>query len=60
MRERIRAGSGAGLRMGRDVRVFIIFLGATANLVLPVLVVIAVVMNLETFRRVWLARASRH
>ena len=56
MRERIRAGGKAGLRMGRDVRVFLIFLGAVANLVLPVLVLIAVVMSLETLRRVSIAR----
>ena len=41
--------------MGHDVRVFLIFLGAAANLVLPVLVVIAVVMNLETLRRMRIA-----
>ncbi|MEN8261214.1 MAG: CDP-alcohol phosphatidyltransferase family protein [Pseudomonadota bacterium] len=56
MRDRIRAGGKAGLRMGRDVRVFLIFLGAVANMVLPVLVLIAVVMNLETLRRVMIAR----
>jgi CDP-L-myo-inositol myo-inositolphosphotransferase len=56
MREWIRAGDKAGLRMGRDVRVFVIFLGAVANMVLPVLVLIAVVMNLETLRRVMIAR----
>ncbi len=55
MRERIKAGGKARLRMGRDVRVFLIFLGAATNLVLPVLVVIAVVMNLETIRRVRIA-----
>lgn len=55
MRERIKAGVWAGMRMGRDVRVFLIFLGAVTNLILPVLVVIAVVMNLETIRRVRLA-----
>ena len=55
MRERIQAGGKAGLRMGRDVRVFLIFLGAVANMVLPVLVLIAVVMNLETLRRVRIA-----
>jgi len=55
MRDRVRAGSKGGLRMGRDVRVFLIFLGAAANLVLPVLVVIAVVMNVETVRRVRVA-----
>ena len=56
MRERIRAGGNVGLRMGRDVRVFVIFLGAVANMVLPILVLIAVVMNLETLRRVMIAR----
>ena len=60
MRERIQAGGKAGLRMGRDVRVFLIFLGAVANMVLPVLVLIAVVMNLETLRRVSIARDGQH
>jgi len=55
MHDRIKAGARPGLRMGRDVRVFLIFLGAAANLVLPALVVIAVVMNLETLRRVRIA-----
>ncbi len=55
MRDRIRAGGKTGLRMGRDVRVFLIFLGALANMVLPILVLIAVVMNLETLRRVSVA-----
>ena len=60
MRDRIKAGGKAGLRMGRDVRVFLIFLGAVANTVLPVLVLIAVVMNLETLRRVSIARNGQH
>jgi CDP-L-myo-inositol myo-inositolphosphotransferase len=60
MRDRVGAGSKGGLRMGRDVRVFLIFLGAAANLVLPVLVVIAVVMNLETLRRVSVAGHGQH
>ncbi|GMQ99833.1 MAG: bifunctional L-myo-inositol-1-phosphate cytidylyltransferase/CDP-L-myo-inositol myo-inositolphosphotransferase [Zetaproteobacteria bacterium] len=60
MRERIRAGGRAGLRMGRDVRVFLIFLGAATNMVLPVLVIIAVVMNLETLRRVMVALHGQH
>lgn len=58
MRERIKAGGEAGLRMGRDVRVFLIFLGAATNMVLPVLVIIAVVMNVETMRRVRVARVG--
>ncbi len=60
MRDRIKAGGKTGLRMGRDVRVFLIFLGAVANMVLPVLVLIAVVMNLETLRRVSIARNGQH
>ncbi|MCH8140417.1 MAG: NTP transferase domain-containing protein [Proteobacteria bacterium] len=60
MRDRIRAGGKAGLRMGRDVRVFLIFLGALANMVLPILVLIAVVMNLETLHRVSVARHEQH
>ncbi len=60
MCERIQVGGKAGLRMGRDVRVFLIFLGAVANMVLPVLVLIAVVMNLETLRRVSIARNEQH
>jgi CDP-L-myo-inositol myo-inositolphosphotransferase len=60
MRDRLQAGGRAGLRMGRDVRVFLIFLGAVADMVLPVLVLIAVVMNLETLRRVSIARNEQH
>ncbi len=60
MRERLQAGGKAGLRMGRDVRVFLIFLGAVTNLVLPVLVLIAVVMNIETLRRVKMALDGQH
>jgi len=60
MRERLQAGGKIGLRMGRDVRVFLIFLGALTNLVLPVLVLIAVVMNLETLRRVKMALNGQH
>ncbi len=56
MHDRIAAGGKAALRMGRDVRVFVIFLGAMSNLVFPVLVVIAVVMNVETLRRVMIVR----
>ncbi|MFV1996938.1 MAG: NTP transferase domain-containing protein [Acidiferrobacterales bacterium] len=60
MRDRVQAGGKAGLRMGRDVRVFLIFLGAIANMVLPILVLIAVVMNLETLRRVRIALDGQH
>jgi len=56
MLKRAGAGRRAGPRLGRDVRVFLIFLGAVANLALPALVLIAVVMNLETVRRVVVMR----
>ena len=56
MRERIATGGRAGLRIGRDMRVFLIFLGAVTNQVLPVLVLIALVMNIETLRRILIAR----
>ncbi len=52
--------NGVSILKGRDVRVYIIFLGAVANIVLPVLVLIAVVMNLETLRRVSIARNAQH
>ena len=54
MRQKIGARN-AWLRMGRDVRVFVVFLGAAANLVFPALVLIAVIMNLETLRRIRVA-----
>ena len=58
MRKRIEAGGKGRLRMGRDVRVFLIFLGAVTNLVLPTLVVIAIVMNIATLRRIRAARVG--
>ncbi|MCK4623218.1 MAG: NTP transferase domain-containing protein [Desulfuromonadales bacterium] len=54
MRERI--GRGRGFRLGRDVRVFAIFLGAMLNQAYLTLVVIAAVMNMETIRRVIICR----
>ena len=52
MRNRI----SKGIRLGRDIRVFVIFLGALFNQVYSALIVIAVVMNIETIRRVILCR----
>ena len=48
-----------GLRMGRDVRIFLIFLGTILNQVYPVLIVIAVLMNLETTRRIVVCKNDR-
>ena len=47
---------GKGLRVGRDIRVFIIFLGAVLHLPFWALLVIAVMMNLETIRRLIVCR----
>ena len=46
-------GRSFRFRLGRDVRVFLIFLGAIANLPLATLIVIAVVMNFEVMRRIY-------
>ncbi len=54
MRDRIIHDKG--LRMGRDIRVFLIFLGAVFNQVYLTLVVIAVVMNIATVRRLIICR----
>ena len=51
-----KIGTGSLFRMGRDVRVFLILLGALFNQALLTLVVIAVVMNGETLRRVIICR----
>ena len=47
---------GKGLRVGRDIRVFIIFLGAVLHLPFWALLVIAVMMNLEIIRRLIVCR----
>jgi len=52
MKSRIKKG----VRMGRDVRVFMIFLGAIFNQAYLVLTVIAVLMNYETIRRIVICR----
>lgn len=52
MKSRIKKG----IRMGRDIRVFLIFLGAILNQAYLVLIVIAVLMNYETVRRIVICR----
>jgi len=54
MRDRI--GHARGFRLGRDLRVFLVFLGAIFNQVYLTLIVIAAVMNIETVRRVIICR----
>ncbi len=47
-----RFSKGRGIRIGRDGRIFLIFLGALANLPFLTLLVLAILMNVETIRRV--------
>ena len=53
---RTRVESGKGIRIGRDVRVFMIFLGALFNQPFAILLIIAVLMNVEVIRRVLVCR----
>jgi len=46
-----RKGFYTKFRMGRDVRIFLIFLGALFNQAFAILIIIAVVMNAEALRR---------
>ncbi|MFP6756460.1 MAG: hypothetical protein VCB60_12160, partial [Alphaproteobacteria bacterium] len=45
-------------RLGRDVRVLLIFLGAILNQPLLTLGVVAVVMNMEVVRRIMICRRA--
>jgi CDP-L-myo-inositol myo-inositolphosphotransferase len=56
---RARIAGGTGLRIGRDVRVFLIFLGALFNQPFGALLIIAAMMNTETVRRVIVCRGHR-
>jgi len=56
MRRRLK--SGQSLRLGRDVRVFLICLGALLNQPFAVLLIIAGLMNAETVHRVVLCRGN--
>ncbi len=57
MKTRFQRGEVLGIRIGRDLRVLVIALGAVFNLPFLALSLIAVVMNAETVRRI--ATASR-
>ena len=50
---------GQRMRMGRDVRVFLIFMGAVLNQPYAVLIMIAALMNLETIRRIVICRNDK-
>jgi CDP-L-myo-inositol myo-inositolphosphotransferase len=56
---RARIAGGTSLRIGRDVRVFLIFLGALFNQPFWALLIIAAMMNTETVRRVIVCRGHR-
>jgi CDP-L-myo-inositol myo-inositolphosphotransferase len=57
MKEKFK--SGGGFRIGRDLRVFLIFVGAVANQPLLTLFVIAVLMNIESVRRVFVCYSKQ-
>jgi len=52
MKSRVRNG----IRIGRDIRLFLIFIGAILNQPYPVLLGIGVLMNVETIRRMIICR----
>jgi CDP-L-myo-inositol myo-inositolphosphotransferase len=59
MKTRFQRGETLGIRIGRDLRVLVIALGAVFNLPFLALSVIAVVMNAETVRRLATAGGGR-
>ncbi|MFP6655757.1 MAG: NTP transferase domain-containing protein [Myxococcota bacterium] len=59
MKTRFERGATLGFRIGRDLRVLVIALGAVLNLPLLALSLIAVVMNAETVRRIVTAGRER-
>ena len=59
MKARFGRGISRGFRIGRDLRVLLIALGAVVNLPFLALALIAGIMNAETVRRVVVARDSR-
>jgi CDP-L-myo-inositol myo-inositolphosphotransferase len=54
MRKRVKSA----IRIGRDVRAFLIFLGALLNQPFWTLFIIAVLMNAETVRRIYICRTD--
>jgi hypothetical protein len=59
MRNRFEQSTVGGMRIGRDLRVLVIAIGAVVNLPFLALSLIAAIMNLETVRRVVVARDPR-
>jgi CDP-L-myo-inositol myo-inositolphosphotransferase len=59
MKTRLQRGEVLGIRIGRDLRVLVIALGAVFNLPFLALSLIALVMNAETMRRIATASNGR-
>ncbi len=53
---RRRGSGGARFRLGRDVRIFLIFVGAVLNQLFAALVLLAVITNFESIRRIFVLR----
>ena len=51
-----RIHGGHRFRVGRDLRVLLVFLAALTGWVYPMLWTVAAVMNVETIRRIWICR----
>ena len=51
--------SGSYFRIGRDVRLFLVFLGCVLYILFPILLILAFVMNIENIRRVILCSGER-
>lgn len=47
-----------GIRMGRDIRLFIIFVGALSNQILITLAILAIISNFESIRRLVVLRSK--
>jgi len=46
-----RMADGYGIRMGRDIRLFLIFIGAISGQILLTLAILAIITNFESIRR---------
>ncbi|MBW1698840.1 MAG: NTP transferase domain-containing protein [Deltaproteobacteria bacterium] len=55
---RMQHSAKGHIRIGRDIRVFLIFLGSLLNQVFWTLTVVATVMNIETVRRIYVCRTE--
>lgn len=55
---RMRGRFKRTIRIGRDIRIFLIFLGALFNQVLWTLIVTAALMNAETVRRIYVCKTN--